>query len=276
MARLPRDRRRVLRNVRREDPALRVPLITASRVQGRGAAADVERHQRVELRRFDHHIDIDLFVPRGDAPAARTDLDRRNSKLVVDVRIGPDAGAIGRFGFDLLAEEVLVNLLGRFHQRLDILAFVAEQRLVELELVVDAERLQRLFHLVLDRNGPHLRRHADVDIDRADAGKVIRPVGRAAFDGADIDLRKQRPGRRLIDVLLLELRAPALDRGDDLGHLHDRIDAFHRIGGALRSPGGLRLAEGGDLRLHDAGLRPDDVQVRAVGSRPRNRCASRG
>ena len=42
------------------------------------------------------------------------------------------------------------------------------------------------------------------------------------------------------------------------------LHLLHREVRALGAPGGFRLAEGRDLDLHDAGLRPDDVEVRAV------------
>src|SRR5262249_62156083 len=53
--------------------------------------------QRIELRRLHHHIDFDLFVSCADAPAARADLDGWYPQLVVDVGVGPDAGAVRRF-----------------------------------------------------------------------------------------------------------------------------------------------------------------------------------
>src|SRR2546430_12148718 len=94
-------------------------------------AADVQRHERVDLRRLHHRVDFDLFVACADAPAARADLDGRDSELVVDVGVGPDAGAVGRLPFYRFAEKVPVNLLRRADQRLDVLALMAEQRPVD-------------------------------------------------------------------------------------------------------------------------------------------------
>src|SRR5262245_44774840 len=87
-------------------------------------AANVQRHQRIELRRLHHHIDFDLFVSCADAPAARADLDGWYPQLVVDVSVGPDAGAVRRFRLDLFAEQVLVDFFCRLDQRLDIFSLV--------------------------------------------------------------------------------------------------------------------------------------------------------
>ena len=66
---------------------------------------------------------------------------------------------------------------------------------IELDVIIEgisdvrvAKTIKRLFHFMFDRDRAHLRRHADIDIDRADAREVVRPVGSAALDGADIDL----------------------------------------------------------------------------------------
>jgi hypothetical protein len=42
-------------------------------------AADIQRDERVELSGFEHHVDVDLFVARADASAARANLDRGDS-----------------------------------------------------------------------------------------------------------------------------------------------------------------------------------------------------
>ena len=115
--------------------------------------ADIQRHQRVDLRRLHHLVDVDLLVAGADAPAARTDLDRRDAELVVDVGVGPDAGAVRTFRFDLLAEQVLKHLFRRLHQRRDVLALMTEQRLVDVHLVIDPELVERLLHFALDRSG---------------------------------------------------------------------------------------------------------------------------
>ena len=96
---------------------------------------------------------------------------------------------------------------------------------------------------------PHLRRHSHVDVDRANTRKVIRPIGHAAFDAADIDLRKQGAGGGNIDVFLLEFRRPFFHGRDDLRHLDDGVHLLHRVGRALGSPRSLGLAEGRDLDL---------------------------
>src|SRR5262245_41521938 len=129
------------------EAALRKNLVSASSVlspsiRGRSfPAADVQCHQRVELCSLHHLVDLDLFVSRADAPAARADLDGRDPELVVDVGIGPDAGAVGRLRLDPLAEQVPVGLLRRLHQRLDVLALVAKQRLVDVHIVVEDGRV---------------------------------------------------------------------------------------------------------------------------------------
>src|SRR5882757_242877 len=46
------------------------------------AAADVECDQRIELGRAHHLVDVDFLVPSANAPAARADFDRWNTKLV--------------------------------------------------------------------------------------------------------------------------------------------------------------------------------------------------
>jgi hypothetical protein len=63
--------------------------------------ADVQRGQSVESRCFDHRVDFDIFISRADARAARADLYRRYASFVVDIRVGPDARAVGGFVFDL-------------------------------------------------------------------------------------------------------------------------------------------------------------------------------
>ena len=47
--------------------------------------------------RVDHLIDGQLFIPRADAFSARADFHRRDTQLVVDVCVGPDARAIRCF-----------------------------------------------------------------------------------------------------------------------------------------------------------------------------------
>jgi hypothetical protein len=64
------------------------------------------------LRSLDHDIDVDLLVTRTDAPPTRSYLDRRDTQLVVDVGVRPYAGAIGRFRFDVNAEQIPVDLFG--------------------------------------------------------------------------------------------------------------------------------------------------------------------
>src|SRR5262249_39588352 len=76
------------------------------------SAANVQCHQRVELRGLHHCIDLNLFVSCADAPPARTDLDGWYPQLVIDVGIRPDAGAVRRFRLDPFAEEVAVNFFG--------------------------------------------------------------------------------------------------------------------------------------------------------------------
>jgi len=66
--------------------------------------ADVQRGQSVESRCFDHRVDFDIFISRADALAARADLYRRYAQFVVDIRIGPDVGAVEGFVFDLLVK----------------------------------------------------------------------------------------------------------------------------------------------------------------------------
>src|SRR5215469_951398 len=163
------------------------------------ARANVQRDQGVDLRRLEHHVDIDLLVPGADAPTARTDLDGGYADLVIDIGVGPDAGAVRRLRPYLLAEKVAEDLLRRLQERLDVLALVAKQGPVDIEIVSDAQAVQHSLELGLDHDGADLRRDAYVDVDRADAGKIIRPVRRAAFDGADIDLRKQGAGGRFVD-----------------------------------------------------------------------------
>jgi hypothetical protein len=67
-------------------------------------AADVQSHERINLRRFDHHIDVDFFVPGADTPSAGADFYRGDSQLVVDVGVGPDAGAVRCFGPNFFSE----------------------------------------------------------------------------------------------------------------------------------------------------------------------------
>src|SRR5262249_14647726 len=162
-------------------------------------------------------------------------------------------------------EQMAIDRLRRSNQRLDVFAFVAEQRLIDVKVVVETELVQDFLDLMLDRYRPNLRRHADVDIDGADAGEIIGPVRGAAFNAADVDLWEQRAGWGFVDVLLLEFRRPLLQGGDDLGHLHDGIHLLHRVGRAIGPPGRLGLSERRDLDLHHPGLRPNDVQVGAVG-----------
>ena len=116
----------------------------------------------------------------------------------------------------------------------------------------------------LDRDRADLRRHPHVDINGADARKIVRPIRRPALDGADIDLRPQWTGGRIVDIFLLEGRSPLFQRSDDPRHLDDGIHFLHRELCAPGAPGRLRLAEGRDLDLHHSGLRPHDVEVRAV------------
>ena len=70
---------------------------------------------------------------------------------------------------------------------------MAEQRLVNFHVVVQAEAIQRDFQFIFDGHRSDLRRHADIDVDRADAGKIIGSVGRAALDALRIYLERGRP-----------------------------------------------------------------------------------
>src|SRR5262245_26751136 len=140
-------------------------------------AANVHRHQRIEVRRLHHHIDFDLFVSCADAPAARADLDGWYPQLVVDVGVGPDAGAVRRFRLDLFAEQVLVDFFCRLDQRLDILSLVTEERFVDVHLVIKAEFVEGLLQFILDRDRADVRKYAYVDVDGTNAGEVVRPVG---------------------------------------------------------------------------------------------------
>src|SRR5262249_14836221 len=178
-------------------------------------AANVQRHQRIELRRLHHHIDFDLFVSCADAPAARADLDGWYPQLVVDVGVGPDAGAVRRFRLDLFAEQVLVDFFCRLDQRLDIFSLVTEERFVDVHLVIKVEFVEGLLQFILDRDRADVRRYAHVDVDGTNAGEVVRSVGRTALDRADINLGKQWASGRIVDVFLFELRSPSLQRVDD-------------------------------------------------------------
>src|SRR5207237_3962801 len=133
------------------------PLHNSPRA-GSFAAANVESHERVDLRRLHHHGDLDLFVSGADAATARADLDRRYAELVVDVGIGPDAGAVRRLGFDLVAEKISVDFLRRLNQWFHVLAFVPQQRPVDVHFVIEAELLEHLLDLVFDRDWPYLWR----------------------------------------------------------------------------------------------------------------------
>src|SRR3712207_6676483 len=75
------------------------------------AAADVEGDEGVDLGRLHHLVDLQLFRAGPDAPAAGADLDGGDAHLVVDVGVGPDAGALRHLALELLPEEVLVDLL---------------------------------------------------------------------------------------------------------------------------------------------------------------------
>src|SRR5262249_53347969 len=151
-----------------------------------GAGANIERHYRVDLRGLDHDLDVDLLVARTDAPPARSYFYRRDMQLIVDVGVGPYAGAIRRFRFDIYAEQVPVDLFGTLDQRLDIFALMPEQRFIDVHLEIEAGRVEYLLQFALNRHRPYLRRHADIDVDRAHAGEIIRPIGCATLDGADI------------------------------------------------------------------------------------------
>src|SRR5215813_2801005 len=159
---------------------------------------------------------FDLFVSCADAPAARADLDGWYPQLVVDVGVGPDAGAVRRFRLDLFAEQVLVDFFCRLDQRLDIFSLVTEERFVYVHLVIKAEFVEGLLQFILDRDRADVRRYAHVDVDGTNAGEVVRPVGRTALDRADISLGKQWASGRIVDVFLFELRSPSLQRVDDL------------------------------------------------------------
>src|SRR5262249_43953196 len=92
-----------------------------------GAGANIERHKRVDLCSPHHDVDINLLVARTDASPPWSDFDRRDAELVVDVGVGPYAGAIRRFRFDIDAEQIPVHLFGTLDQRLDIFALMSEQ-----------------------------------------------------------------------------------------------------------------------------------------------------
>src|SRR5829696_4723038 len=117
---------------------------------------------------------------------------------------------------------------------------------------------------MLNLHGAYLRRHANVDVDRADAGKIVRPVGRAAFDAADIYFRVKRSGRRLINILSFEFTAPFFDGIDDFRHFYDGVHLDHRVGFTVGTPRCFGFARGLNLYLDDAVLRPDDVHVGAI------------
>ena len=62
------------------------------------------------LSGFQHDVDGDLLhPPRALAPGA--ELHRGNSELVVDIGVRPDARPIGSLDLQLLAKEVLIDLL---------------------------------------------------------------------------------------------------------------------------------------------------------------------
>src|SRR5215475_14577217 len=104
----------------------RLTALRQRSVERSGAAANIERHYRVDLRGLDQDLDVDLLVARTDAPPARSYFYRRDMQLVVDVGVGPYAGAIRRFRFDNYAEQVPVDLFGTLDQRLDIFALMPE------------------------------------------------------------------------------------------------------------------------------------------------------
>src|SRR5262249_51888025 len=140
------------------------------------ASADIQRHERVNLRCLHHHVDLDLLVSRTDPTPARADFDRRYSHLVVEIGIRPDACAIGGLGLDFRTEQPAIHFLRRSNQRLDGLAFVTEQGFVDVQLVINAEPVQGLLEFILDRYRPDLRRQGDAHINAANAWAINRSV----------------------------------------------------------------------------------------------------
>ena len=160
---------------------------------------------------------------------------------------------------------MLIDFFRGLDQRFHAFALVPEEGFVNVHLVFDTQLVQCLFHLILYRHRPYLRGHAHVDVNRADAGKVVRPIGRSAFDAADIDLGVQRAGRGFINIFFFELCRPFLQRGDNLGHLDDGVHLLHRMSRALGAPSRFGFTESRDLDLHDSVLGPNDIEIRTVG-----------
>ena len=78
--------------------ALSRPVLTSGFTLASRPGTDIQRDQRVELCRVDHHVDLNFVI-------ARDDPDRGDSQFIINVGVGPDAGAVGRFVFDLFFGE---------------------------------------------------------------------------------------------------------------------------------------------------------------------------
>src|SRR6476661_6378315 len=98
--------------------------------------------------------------------------------------------------------------------------------MVELDGGLEADAAQHLFELLARRQRILAGYRADVQVEVADLRRQIRTVNVAAAHRADLNLRYDRAASRLIDVALLILRRPFLDRLNRRGASNDHARAF--------------------------------------------------
>ena len=93
------------------------------------------------------------------------------------------------------------------------------------------------------------------------AGEKLGLNGRAAENGADVDLGHHGAGAELVAVLLLVAPRPFLQRGDDGGHAHHRVLALPGVHRMVHERPVHGLAVGGDLDEDGAALGPGDAEL---------------
>ena len=100
--------------------------------------ADLGRSERIDLRADVDVFDVNLLGTYRVFPTAQTELQCRYAHFIVDVGVGPDAGAKSVRNRRLLATHAFVGLFDDFDQCFYALFLIAHQRSVHLHIIVNA------------------------------------------------------------------------------------------------------------------------------------------
>ena len=206
--------------------------------------ADFQPREGVNLRRLENIFDIDLLGADRVLLAAEAELQSRYSHLIVNVRIGPDAGPESICRRRLLAANASIGLFDDFNHRANVLRLVSHQRSIHFHIVLKPGFGQHLFQFPLNLDGAKLRRRADIE-------EQARPVRGEATVGHQNRVIRQR-STQFRDREIEELVQEIVDRTG----LHQSVVSRHLS--FLKVVGLLQVRKQNNMKFYS--LSPDAVQ----------------